>query len=212
MVALLRVSPGGRGFGRHRSHDGSNTSAIHQMTVQFSSLQDASSRHDLGALAGWHVVSISDIECQRPALQRAAAVHFVEFTDSPNGEPLAAGLDDIEAIVEFARRAGPQAKILVHCWAGISRSPAVAWIIEYDRRAGQSNLTAAQAAMDSILEGKVGAMPNAWVMLLGLMAVHGDFNQALAILQEFAARPFMSEALWQRWYLSWKFKLPALAR
>lgn len=184
------------------------------MNVNFCSRDEAVRRHDSGELVDWRVISINDTSLQRPRLVNSIGVHYATFADAPNGDSGAPGLEDLQDIVTFARAAGPDAKILVHCWAGLARSPAVAWVVSYDRQlsAGVGPNVASVAAMANILEGRLGALPNAWVMLLGLMAVHGDFNQALGVLQNFAARPFMSEPLWQRWLLTWKVKMPAIAR
>lgn len=43
------------------------------------------------------------------------------------GNPLAAGRPQVEAVVDFARRIGPEPGVLVHCNWGQSRSPAAAW-------------------------------------------------------------------------------------
>jgi predicted protein tyrosine phosphatase len=44
--------------------------------------------------------------------------------------------DIMRAILDFGRHGGPQRTLLIHCWAGISRSSAAAFAIACDRNPG----------------------------------------------------------------------------
>jgi predicted protein tyrosine phosphatase len=44
--------------------------------------------------------------------------------------------DAIEAILDFGRRGTPDIPLVIHCWAGISRSSAAAFMIACDRNGG----------------------------------------------------------------------------
>jgi predicted protein tyrosine phosphatase len=44
--------------------------------------------------------------------------------------------DLMQAVLEFGRHAKPQRALLIHCWAGISRSSAAAFAIACDRNPG----------------------------------------------------------------------------
>ena len=44
--------------------------------------------------------------------------------------------DLMQAVIEFGRHAKPQRALLIHCWAGISRSSAAAFAIACDRNPG----------------------------------------------------------------------------
>jgi predicted protein tyrosine phosphatase len=44
--------------------------------------------------------------------------------------------DMMQAVLDFGRNAGPQRALLIHCWAGISRSSAAAFAVACDRNPG----------------------------------------------------------------------------
>jgi len=44
--------------------------------------------------------------------------------------------DIMRAVLDFGRHGGPQRALLIHCWAGISRSSAAAFAIACDRNPG----------------------------------------------------------------------------
>jgi predicted protein tyrosine phosphatase len=44
--------------------------------------------------------------------------------------------DMMQAILDFGRHGAPQRALLIHCWAGISRSSAAAFVIACDRNPG----------------------------------------------------------------------------
>ncbi len=47
--------------------------------------------------------------------------------------------DTMQAVLDFGRNAEPQRPLLIHCWAGISRSSAAAFAIVCDRNPGFEN-------------------------------------------------------------------------
>jgi predicted protein tyrosine phosphatase len=44
--------------------------------------------------------------------------------------------DIVQAVLDFGRHGEPQRALLIHCWAGISRSSAAAFVIACDRNPG----------------------------------------------------------------------------
>src|SRR5579872_3731793 len=44
--------------------------------------------------------------------------------------------DQMQIVLDFGREAGPRCALLIHCWAGISRSSAAAFAIACDRNPG----------------------------------------------------------------------------
>src|ERR1700735_5026632 len=44
--------------------------------------------------------------------------------------------DMMQAVLDFGRNAGPPRALLIHCWAGISRSSAAAFAVACDRNPG----------------------------------------------------------------------------
>ena len=44
--------------------------------------------------------------------------------------------DVMQAVLDLGRHGGPQRALLIHCWAGISRSSAAAFVIACDRNPG----------------------------------------------------------------------------
>lgn len=120
----------------------------------------------------WHVVSIREPGNPAPDLADALSVHVATFEDvlTPQGQhghgPRAAHLESILRAVKPLR----QAPVLIHCWAGRSRSTAVALtlIVQELWEAGFESLPLIKAAIGKLLELNPHAVPNALVLRLGL--------------------------------------------
>lgn len=69
------------------------------------------------------------------ARRRHVELAFHDIVE-PTPELIAPDAVVIEAILKFGREATPETPLLVHCWAGISRSSAAAYIIACDRNPG----------------------------------------------------------------------------
>lgn len=81
----------------------------------------------------------------------------------------------------FAREAGDD-RLIVHCHAGVSRSPAIAWCILLDR------LGSPAAATATLFELRPIAIPNRVIIRLGLEMIAGSTAEYDAILADMLAR------------------------
>jgi predicted protein tyrosine phosphatase len=59
------------------------------------------------------------------------------------------------AIIDFGRACGPDDEVLIHCWMGVSRSPAAAFIVACARAQGEE-----RAIADSLRRASRTATPN----------------------------------------------------
>ncbi len=120
-----------------------------------------------------HIVSIWDpewierggVENQlRERLSTKTRLHVAYFHDSSVEEPgrRAPMEDDLRRILAFASDLEPGAEILVHCWAGISRSTAVAYAI-LCQTAGQGRES---ECIESVLAVRPQAFPNTLIVEL----------------------------------------------
>ena len=129
-----------------------------------------------GLLAGdpgrWHVISIREPIHPEPVLTNAKKVHAVVFEDVFTSEgdhghgPKPAHLQQILRFVE--QSAG--AHLLFQCWAGRSRSTAVALVVIvkslWDQGVDGAELV--RTAADILLKLRPVAIPNRLVLRLGL--------------------------------------------
>lgn len=76
-------------------------------------------------------------------------------------------IDHAYAIVDFGRTIPPGAKVLCHCWAGISRSTAAAFLL------ARLHLPEA-ASMKLVMALRPGAMPNKLIMQFGNKILGAD--------------------------------------
>ena len=85
-----------------------------------------------------HVISIRDKLFKQDSKHRLtvqsvapeAQYHFAFFEDTTDrSHPDAPSRVDVEKILDFTRDLSSEAKILVHCQGGVSRSPAIAYAI-----------------------------------------------------------------------------------
>src|SRR5205814_1464303 len=97
-----------------------------------------------------------------PAFERHLALYFHDITEPRDGlvAPDRAG---VSAVLDFAAGWTAARPLLVHCWAGISRSSAAAFIVACARNAGQE-----RAIADELRRRAPFATPNR------LMVAHAD--------------------------------------
>lgn len=85
------------------------------------------------ALSNWAVISITAPNEPEASLQPGwASILRLEFADTDNAAEVEVAFNDVHArtVVDFVRGLDPQVQgIFVHCYAGISRSAAVAKFI-----------------------------------------------------------------------------------
>lgn len=120
----------------------------------------------------WHVVSIREPDHPEAILKDALKAHAVVFEDvlSSKGTdghgPKAAHL---EGILRFVQSSS-QARLLYQCWAGRSRSTAVALVVIvkdlWDKGLDGPDLV--RTAVDALLQIRPVAIPNKLVLRLGL--------------------------------------------
>jgi predicted protein tyrosine phosphatase len=117
----------------------------------------------------WNIISIHGAMERRAELIHARNVHYACFDDTEDAHPgnpnRAATHEDLARVFEFAESVGDR-PLLVHCFAGLSRSPAVAlaWIC---RRLPPGPQLATQA-VDILLALQPEAMPNELILRRGL--------------------------------------------
>ncbi len=113
-----------------------------------------------------HVISITDPGDDLPEFPDHITVLRLAFWDAHAltgaTKMLAArerdnypNLDHARAILEFGANLPEGAKILTHCWAGVSRSTAAAFVLAAQRKSGDE-----KSAFDLIKILRPGAMPN----------------------------------------------------
>jgi predicted protein tyrosine phosphatase len=78
---------------------------------------------------------------QQPRFDRHLQLFFHDITESRD-DLIAPDAEAIDAILAFARGWTGSSPMLVHCWAGISRSSAAAFIIACARNPGCENVIA----------------------------------------------------------------------
>lgn len=120
-----------------------------------------------------HIVSIWDpewierggVEAQlRKRLRGTTLLHLAYFHDTSAEEPgrTAPVEDDLRRILAFADQLEPGAEILVHCWAGISRSTAVAYAI-LCQATGPGRET---ECIEAVVAARPQAFPNSLIVRL----------------------------------------------
>ena len=120
----------------------------------------------------WHVVSIREPIHAEADLAHARSLHPMVFEDvlttqdEPGRGPTAAHL---AAFLAYVAGTGREPLVL-QCWAGRSRSTAVALVVIVKElsEAGLEGAELVQAAVDILLALRPQALPNALVLRLGL--------------------------------------------
>ncbi|WP_420132871.1 tyrosine phosphatase family protein [Rhodopseudomonas sp.] len=109
-----------------------------------------------------------------PAERLILAFNDVDVTDSVHVAP-----DDavVRRIVEFGRACRADEDVLVHCWMGVSRSPAAAYVMACERSPGDEVRIA-----DELRRASPTATPNKLVVALAddLLSRNGRLVDAIA--------------------------------
>ena len=86
--------------------------------------------------------------------------------------------EHMERILQFSETIGPGAPVLVHCFAGLSRSPAVAFVLAC-RSDRSLNAT---VVLDALVEKQLSIAPNRHVVAIGdsLLKRSGELIEAAA--------------------------------
>lgn len=131
---------------------------------------------DLGSFT--HVISIWDPVWEtrdghedrfRRKLAETARAHFVFFDDIPTPveNRFAPAYEQIQEILVFAKPIEPSSSVLIHCWAGISRSTAVA----YGILCQMTGPGYEQSCLDHIRKIRPQAIPNSLIVTLAEVAL-----------------------------------------
>lgn len=142
--------------------------------------------HELdAAIARWtpsHIVSLASPGAERPDLPDDVETLVLTFHDIVESRP---GLEqateaDVAAILAFGASWSLAKPLLVHCWAGVSRSPAAAYVIACakDPKVGEAEWAG------RLRQAAPFATPNARIVALadGLLGRDGAMIAAVAAL------------------------------
>jgi predicted protein tyrosine phosphatase len=103
----------------------------------------------------------------------------------------------VQAILDFGRDADPRVPMLIHCWAGISRSSAAAYIIACDRNPGHED-----AIADELRRRAPSVTPNRLMVAIAddLLARGGGMTAAIARIgrgaDAFEGAPYQLPLIW----------------
>jgi predicted protein tyrosine phosphatase len=137
-------------------------------------------------LSDWHILSIrgrlNELPLDFPGARSVKTLHFDDVeADYPEDHIFAARAKDIQAALEFARAIGEE-PLLIHCYAGISRSTAIAWLIVYDKLKTQPD--GVRRAFEIVRRLRPILIPNRHVLRLGILLL-GTKNKRKRLTQEF---------------------------
>lgn len=118
----------------------------------------------------WQVVSIREPDHPEAELKDALKAHAIVFKDIfTNGENDGPKAVHLEVILRFVQRS-PGTPLLIQCWAGRSRSTAVALtvIVQSLWNQGIDGAELVRTAIDALIKIRPIAAPNRLVLRLGL--------------------------------------------
>jgi len=118
----------------------------------------------------WQVVSIREPDHPEAVLKDALKAHAVVFKDIfTGGEDLGPKAAHLDGILRFVQRSA-NAPLLIQCWAGRSRSTAVALVVIVQSlwNKGMDGAELVRIAVDALLKIRPVAVPNRLVLRLGL--------------------------------------------
>jgi predicted protein tyrosine phosphatase len=133
-----------------------------------------------------HVISIWEKSLEQDPKRREivrlvapqARYHFAFFEDTTNRlGPDAPTLADVEKILDFTRKLPAEAKVLVHCQAGVSRSPAIAYAIVCQH----SNPGEEGAGLDYIKSIRPLIVPNELIVALADQLLQREGQMSLQL-------------------------------
>ena len=128
-----------------------------------------------------HVLSLISPDAAPPVCT-GAEHRILRFNDinAPANGLTPASPKDIESLLEFAQNWSGEASFLAHCWAGISRSTAAAYIIACQRSAPGTEAALAQQLRAAAPE----ATPNPLMIALAdtLLDRNGRMSAAIATI------------------------------
>lgn len=134
------------------------------------------------AVARWspsHVVSLLSPAMEHPRLPASIAHLRLTFHDiaEPRTGLTAPTESDIGALLAFAKTSSVTRPLLIHCWAGVSRSPAAAYIVACSRTPPGEE----QVLADELRRAAPFATPNRRVIALAddLLSRHGAMSDAI---------------------------------
>jgi predicted protein tyrosine phosphatase len=123
----------------------------------------------------------------RAKLTKSACVHFAYFDDAVSSESnrQPPSLEQVREILAFAVKLPKHANILIHCWAGISRSTAIGYAI-LCQAAGPGT---EQACVVHLRKIRPKALPNSLIITLAELVL-GRNGTLFAACEDLSMRQF----------------------
>ncbi|SRR5260221_634683 len=121
-------------------------------------------------LSDWNILSITGRATNKPLYlpqaKKMCSLYFDDVEpDTPETGHFAATDADIKKAVAFAHEVGND-HLLIHCFAGISRSTAMAWIIIWDKLKDKPE--AVRLSFDIVRRIRPILLPNRHVLTIGI--------------------------------------------
>lgn len=140
-------------------------------------------------LARWNIRSIrgrlNELPLDFPDARKVKTLHFDDGeADYPEEHLFAARVEDIEEALAFAHEVGEE-PLLIHCFAGISRSTAIAWIIVWDKLKDKPD--AVRRSFDIVRRVRPILLPNRHILRLGVEVLAPEGSRKM-LMQQFQDR------------------------